>query len=72
MKTINKLLADLYEVADMTDQQIADSLSVAGDKIPQCVIFKWRRGLEDNEKLIRRYSRLVDLHKKVMRKKKIS
>ena len=72
MKTINELLADLYDVADMTDQQIADSLSVDSDKIPQCVIFEWRRGLEDNEKLIKRYSRLVDLHKKVMKKKKIS
>ena len=77
MKTINELLSDLYgsqdeNGRDMTDQRIADKLSTADDKIPQCVIFKWRRGLEDNEKLIRRYSRLVDLHKKVMRKKKIS
>ena len=72
MKPIYELLSDLYENGEMTDQAIADGISTDNDKPPQCVIFKWRKGLAKNEKLIERYSRIVDLHKKVMRKKKIS
>lgn len=64
---IKQLMKEIKS-AGIKDQDLADSISVEGDSVNQCVIYKWREGQEANEILIRRYKRLLEFHKKLKRR----
>lgn len=64
---IKQLLIEIKSTG-IKDQELADKLSVDGDSINQCIIYKWREGMPANEILIRRYNRIRDLHRKLRRK----
>jgi len=64
---IKQLLIEIKSTG-IKDQELADKLSVDGDSINQCIIYKWREGMPSNEILIRRYNRIKDLHKRLRRK----
>jgi len=65
-----KLMTEIKSTG-MKDQELADRLSVNGDSVNQSMIYKWREGLISNEKIIRRYNLLLDIHKKLKRQRKI-
>jgi len=65
-----KLMMEIKSTG-MKDQDLADQLSVNGDSVNQSMIYKWREGLISNEKIIRRYNLLLNIHKKLKRQRKI-
>jgi len=64
---IKQLLKEIKSTG-IKDQELADKLSVDGDSINQCIIYKWRSGSPENERLVKRYNRIKDLHRKLRRK----
>lgn len=68
---LKQLLKDIKSTG-ITDQALADMLSIDGDKVNQCLIYKWREdGVLQNELMIKRYKKLVEIHKSFKRRKKI-
>lgn len=68
---LKQLLKDIKSTG-ITDQALADMLSIDGDKVNQCLIYKWREdGVMQNELMIKRYKKLVEIHKSFKRRKKI-
>lgn len=66
-----KILLTEIKSSGIKDQKLADMLSVDGDSVNQCLIYKWREGVDGNELIIKRYNRLLEIHRKLKRQKKI-
>lgn len=66
-----KTLLTEIKSSGINDQKLADMLSVDGDSVNQCLIYKWRGGVAGNELIIKRYNRLLEMHRKLKRQQKI-